>query len=90
VGKSLANLVLVCGKGMKRQRRSACMHCTTRWKWPCSFRRCSVRTAWKRWQRWRYIVPARMGRREGPLREQMMVILPSVLSIFHWDIERTW
>ena len=46
-------LELEWGRGVKRQRRSACIAWTTRWKWPESFRRWDVRTACRRRHRWR-------------------------------------
>jgi hypothetical protein len=34
------------------------------------------------------MLPARVGRNEGLLREQSIVMPPIVLSMFHWEIER--
>jgi hypothetical protein len=34
------------------------------------------------------MLPARVERNEGLLREQSIVMPPIVLSMFHWEIER--
>jgi hypothetical protein len=88
--KCLSVLAVLCGSGVKRRRSKDCITWTTRWKWPWSFRRWCVSTACKRRQRWRYIVPEREGWRAGLLREQRMVMLPRVVSMLNWLMERPY